>query len=164
MVALTLAALAMLSFAPGAHAATSVSTVAAALRESPVYVDPAAADQLSAAQASALAEKIEKADKPVLVAVLPAGFPTQDLFRNLRTSTGVTGLYAIRLGDRFDARADAAVLPGNAVRNLVTSVQGERDASTQLNDFTDSALANIRGSAPTSWSGGDDGEASPPAR
>ncbi|MFD0069685.1 hypothetical protein ACFVJ9_53530, partial [Streptomyces sp. NPDC127574] len=48
LVALALAALVMLSFAPGAHAATSVSTVAAALRESPVYVDPAAADQLSA--------------------------------------------------------------------------------------------------------------------
>ncbi|MEW2164204.1 hypothetical protein AB0912_14595 [Streptomyces sp. NPDC007084] len=157
LVALVFAALALLSFAPGAQAATSVSTVAAALRESPVYVDPAAADQLSAAQASALAERIEKADKPVFVAVLPADYPTEDLFQKLRTATGVTGLYAIRLGDRFDARADSAVMSRTAVRNLVTSVQGERDANTQLGEFTASALANIRGSAPSGWSGGGDG-------
>ena len=35
--------------APGAHAATDVSRIAAALRENPVYVDPAATDLLSRA-------------------------------------------------------------------------------------------------------------------
>ncbi|MFE4700877.1 hypothetical protein ACFRIC_27855 [Streptomyces sp. NPDC056738] len=155
LVALMLAALAMVWLpAPRAHAATDVSTVAAALRKGPVYVDPAASGQLSATEADALAAKIKKADKPVFVAVLPAGFPTQDLFRNLRTDTGITGLYAIRLGDRFDARADSAVMSRSAVQNLVTSVQGVKDANTQLNDFTDRALANIHGAAPASWGGG----------
>ncbi|MFI6337185.1 hypothetical protein [Streptomyces sp. NPDC050535] len=156
--ALTLAALALLTAqAPPAQAATDIATVAAALRESPVYVDPAASAQLSGADADTLAKKIETADKPVFVAVLPADFPTQNLFQNLRTATGVTGLYAVRLGDRFDARADSSVMSTTAVRNLVTSVQNE-DTATQLNDFTDRALANVGGVAPASWdSGGGDG-------
>ncbi|MEU4171984.1 hypothetical protein AB0F46_34530 [Streptomyces sp. NPDC026665] len=154
LVALMLAALAVVWLpAPGAHAATDVSTVAAALRKGPVYVDPAASGQLSASEADALAAKIKKADKPVFVAVLPADFPTRNLFQNLRTDTGITGLYAVRLGDRFDARADSAVMSRSAVQNLVTSVQGVSDANTQLNAFTDRALANIRGAAPASWGG-----------
>ncbi|MFG2124107.1 hypothetical protein [Streptomyces sp. NPDC048710] len=135
---------------PGAMAATSISTVAEALRKSPVYVDPAASAQLSATDADALAQQIKGANKPLFIAVLPADYPTQNLFSELRTATGVTGLYAIRLGDRFDARADSSVLPRSAVQNLVTSVQGE-DAKTQLTDFTDRALANMGGRAPASW-------------
>ncbi|WP_392962469.1 hypothetical protein [Streptomyces sp. LN245] len=158
LVALILAALALVWFpAPPAHAATDVSTVAAALRKGPVYVDPAASGQLSASEADALAAKIKKADKPLFVAVLPADFPTENLFRNLRTDTGVTGLYAIRLGDRFDARADSAVMSRSAVQNLVTSVQGVSDVNAQLNRFTDLALPGVQGSAPASWGGATNG-------
>ncbi|MGW4513107.1 hypothetical protein ACWEO4_14110 [Streptomyces sp. NPDC004393] len=153
LVALLMAALTVLyAGAPRAQAATDVSAVAAALRKSPVYVDPAASGQLPAPDAKALAKKIEDAGKPVFVAVLPAGYPTQNLFSDLRTATGITGVYAIRLGDRFDARADSSVLPRTAVRNLVTSVQGE-SAKTQLNDFTDRALGSVRGHAPSTWGG-----------
>ncbi|WP_062641809.1 hypothetical protein [Streptomyces maremycinicus] len=161
LIALALAVLTALAVmtagAPRAAAATDVSTIAAALRESPVYVDPEASGQLSQAEAHALQQQIEDADKPLFIAVLPAGYPTADLFTDLRTATGVTGLYAIRLGDRFDARADSSVLPRTAVRNLVAGVQGESDAHTQLTDFTDRALANMGGAAPSSWnsSGGD---------
>lgn len=158
LAALALAALAVLSVgAPGAHAATDVSTVAAALRDSPVYVDPAASDLLSSADAEALADKIEDADEPIFVAVLPADQPAQNLFRNLRTETGVTGLYAVRLGDRFDARADSSVLSPQTVENLVTAVQGAGDPKAQLNDFVDDALrSNPGGTAPSSWSDGGD--------
>ncbi|MFJ6898883.1 hypothetical protein [Streptomyces hokutonensis] len=153
LVALLLAALTMVS---PAAADTGVSTIGRALREGPVYVDPAASGQLSTADAEALAKKIKDADKPVFVVVLPADYPTANLFTNLRTATGITGLYAIRLGDRFDARADSRVLSNAAVKNLVSSVQGE-DAKTQLDDFTDRALANMGGSAPASWGGSSDG-------
>ena len=151
--ALLLAALTLVivtALTPGATAATSVSTIAEALRKSPVYVDPAASAQLPAADADTLAKRIKDANKPLFIAVLPAGYPTQNLFSDLRTATGVTGLYAIRLGDRFDARADSSVLPRSAVRNLVTSVQGE-SAKAQLTDFTGRALANMGGHAPSSW-------------
>ncbi|MGW1040663.1 hypothetical protein [Streptomyces sp. NPDC002547] len=153
LVALLMAALTVLyGGVPRAEAATDVSTVATALRKGPVYVDPAASGQLSARDADALAKKIEDAGKPVFVAVLPADYPTQNLFADLRTATGITGLYAIRLGDRFDARADSSVLPRTAVQNLVTSVRGE-SVKAQLDDFTDRALANVGGRAPSSWGG-----------
>ncbi|WAX77762.1 hypothetical protein [Streptomyces sp. KMM 9044] len=140
--------------APGAHAATDLSTVARALRESPVYVDPEATGILSESDAEALADKIEDADKPVFVVVLPAGYPTENLFQNLRTGTGITGLYGVRLGDEFDARADGSVLSRQGVGNLVTSAQDAGDAKAQLNDFVDDALRNIGGSAPASWNEG----------
>ncbi|MFG3102691.1 hypothetical protein ACGFZL_19535 [Streptomyces sp. NPDC048182] len=150
------AALAVLTTGvPGAQAATDVSTIGRALRESPVYVDPAATDILSKADADALADKIKDADKPVFVAVLPADQPTANLFNQLRTSTGITGLYGVRLGDRFDARADSVVLSRQGVGNLVGTVQGAGDPKAQLNDFVDDALRSVRGSAPSSW--GSDG-------
>ncbi|MEU7467874.1 hypothetical protein AB0A94_04785 [Streptomyces sp. NPDC044984] len=148
----------LMAGAPGAQAATDLSEVARELRESPVYVDPEARDVLAESDAEALADKIEDAGEPVFVAVLPADYPTQDLFRNLRTETGVTGLYGIRLGDEFDARADSSVLSRQGVRNLVTSVQGAGDAKAQLNDFVDGALRSTGGSAPDSWSDGSGGD------
>ncbi|MBL1086605.1 hypothetical protein JK359_32395 [Streptomyces actinomycinicus] len=149
---LTLMLASVFALTPGARADTGVSTIAEALRKGPVYVDPAARDQLSAADADTLAERIKDAGKPLFITVLPAGYPTTNLFANLRSATGVTGLYGIRLGDRFDARADSSVMSAAARRNLVTSVQGE-DAKAQLTDFTDRALANMGGHAPKSWGG-----------
>src|SRR3954468_9429908 len=156
LVALVLAV--MTVFAPHATAATGVSAIAEALRKSPVYVDPAASAQLPSSEADALAKQIKDADKPLFIAVLPAGYPTTNLFTDLRTATGVTGLYAVRLGDRFNAAADSSVMSRTAVRNLVTSVQGE-PAKTQLTDFTDRALTHMGGKAPSSWgsSGGSSG-------
>ncbi|MCE3035757.1 hypothetical protein [Streptomyces sp. CMSTAAHL-2] len=151
--ALLLAVLALVlatGLAPGASADTGVSTIARALRSGPVYVDPAASAQLSRADADALAKRIKDANKPLFIAVLPAGYPTTNLFPDLRAATGITGLYGIRLGDRFDARADASVMSPTARQNLVTSVHGE-DTKAQLTDFTDRALANMGGRAPRSW-------------
>ncbi|MYW44614.1 hypothetical protein GT346_15110, partial [Streptomyces sp. SID161] len=160
--ALLLAVLALVlatAFAPGTRTDTGVSTIARALRASPVYVDPAARDQLSAADADTLAGRIKDANKPLFIAVLPAGYRTTNLFTDLRAATGITGLYGIRLGDRFDARADSSVMSATARQNLVTSVQGE-DAKAQLTDFTDRALANMGGHAPKSWGGSSGGGAS----
>src|SRR5689334_20378295 len=126
--ALLLATLALVMatlFAPAASAQTGISTIAEALRKGPVYVDPAASAQLPKADADALAKRIKDANKPLFIAVLPADYPTAGLFSRLRAATGITGLYGIRLGDRFDARADASVMSATARRNLVTSVQGE---------------------------------------
>ncbi|MFB9395850.1 hypothetical protein ACFFVH_07475, partial [Streptomyces echinatus] len=158
---LTLVLATLFALAPGTRADTGISTIAAALRKGPVYVDPAARDQLSAADADTLAKRIKDAGKPLFITVLPAGYRTTNLFTDLRAATGVTGLYGIRLGDRFDARADSSVMSATARQNLVTSVQGE-DAKAQLTDFTDRALANMGGHAPRGWGGsaGDGGGAS----
>ncbi|MFE9465243.1 hypothetical protein ACFYNW_16465 [Streptomyces virginiae] len=152
-----------LTVAPQAVAATGVAAVGEALKEGPVYVDPRAEAQLPKAEADALAKKIKDAGKPVFVAVLPATaeFPQDKVLAAVRAETGVTGLYAIRLGDGFNAGADRAVMPANAVRNLTEAVKTGTtvDASTQLNNFVDQALPRTRGSAPASWgtTGADDG-------
>ncbi|WP_405438255.1 hypothetical protein OG373_12780 [Streptomyces avidinii] len=149
--------------APQASAATGVAAVGEALKQGPVYVAPGAEAQLSTAQADALAKKIKDAGKPVFVAVLPATaeFPEDKVLGAVRAETGITGLYAIRLGDGFDAGADRAVMPANAVRNLTEAVKtgAPVDANTQLNNFVDQALTQVRGGAPASWgtTGADEG-------
>ncbi|MFB7587180.1 hypothetical protein [Streptomyces sp. NPDC056169] len=145
----------LLALAPSVGArATGVSDAAAALKQGPVYVDPGAAGQLSKADADALAQKIKDADKPLFMAVLPANaeFPPKGLIDNLRAQTGAAGLYAVRLGDRFDAGVDPSVMSPAAVQNLVTSVDRPgADAATELNNFADQALPAMRGSAPSTW-------------
>ncbi|MGW4027720.1 hypothetical protein ACWEFL_00135 [Streptomyces sp. NPDC004838] len=150
--------------ATGAQAATGPATVAEAFRSGPVYVDPRASGQLSRTDAEDLARKIKAADKPLFVAVLPNApeFSPDNVLRNIRTETGVTGLYAVRLGDGFNAGADSAVLSRPAVANLVTAVKTPPgvDAATQLNNFADQALPQMRGSAPASWGTSADGDGS----
>ncbi|MBD3580063.1 MULTISPECIES: hypothetical protein [Streptomyces] len=152
---------AALAAAPQAAAATGPAAVAEAFEQGPVYVDPRAAGQLSQDEADALAKKIEDADKPVFVAVLPATgeFPPDSVLRSVRAETGMAGVYAIRLGDGFDAGADRAVMPAAAVRGLTDAVKagGPVDAATQLDNFVDQALVRARGSAPASWDGGSGG-------
>ncbi|WP_405692289.1 hypothetical protein [Streptomyces sp. NBC_01185] len=149
---------------PAQAAPSTIDDAARALRQGPVYVDPAASGRLSASQEAALEKKITDADKPVFVAVLPATsqYPPENLLQNLRTDTGITGVYAVRLGDGFDAGADPQVMPTQAVENLTTLVKAPgADTSTaaQLNAFVDKAVDQAKGSAPASWSGGsaDDG-------
>ncbi|MFJ3399647.1 hypothetical protein ACIPM5_21715 [Streptomyces microflavus] len=155
---ITAAALALASPASAAPAAT-ITDAAQALREDPVYVDPGARDQLSVADEKALEATIQNADKPVFIAVLPAteAFPEEGLLQTLRNDAGITGVYAIRLGDGFDAGADPQVMPTRAVDNLTASVKNpatDTDASAQLNAFADRAVEQARGTAPASWSGG----------
>ncbi len=88
----------------------------------------------------------------MFLVVLPADYPTDNIFGDLRSATGITGVYGIRLGDRFDARADSSVMSRQAVSNLARSVDGE-PAAQQLSNFTDRALDTMSGSAPDSWNG-----------
>ncbi|MEI7034872.1 hypothetical protein [Streptomyces pratensis] len=152
------AALAPTSSASAAPAGT-LQDAAQALRDDPVYVDPGARDQLSVAEEKALEDKITSADKPVFVAVLPdtPAFPEEGLLPTLRSDTGITGVYAVRLGDGFDAGADPQVMPTRAVDNLTDAVKNPAtgtDPAAQLDAFTDRAVEQARGAAPASWSGG----------
>ncbi|NJQ03536.1 hypothetical protein [Streptomyces zingiberis] len=147
--------------APGARAADGLGTVAESLREGPVHVDPRAAGRLSEADAKALTDTIEEAGKPVFVAVLPEdpAFDPGTLLQDLRTRTGVAGVYAVVLGDRFDAGADRSVMSRNAVANLTGAVERSHGTDTPalLDDFVGQAVGQARGEAPGSWSGGGGG-------
>ncbi|MFF4189199.1 hypothetical protein ACFYZ9_39025 [Streptomyces sp. NPDC001691] len=147
-----------------AHAASGTGAVADALKKGPVYVDPRVESQLPKSDADALAKKIKDAGKPVFVAVLPQGpeFPQATVLKDVRSLTGLTGVYAIRLGDGFNAGADRQVMPRNAVENLVGAVKrdGAHDAASELNSFVDQALSQAKGKAPSSWAGAhEDGSA-----
>ncbi|OII67127.1 hypothetical protein [Streptomyces sp. CC77] len=154
----------LLALAPAAlarAASDALQDAGSALRQDPVYVHPDARAQLTPSAERALEQKILQADKPLMMAVLPAteDFPPDGLLQDLRTFTGVTGVYAVRLGDAFDAGADRAVMPQQAVQNLVSAVrQPGVDTETELNTFADQALPQMRGSAPSSWAGVPDGE------
>ncbi|MGW7573939.1 hypothetical protein [Streptomyces sp. NPDC054765] len=143
------------AMAPGAHAAGGLDEAAAALEKGPVYVDPRASDQLSSAQADALAKKIKDANKPVFVAVLPraAEYQPSTLLRDLRTKVGISGVYAVELGSGFNAGADPRVMPHSAVQNLVGSVKRSAypSVNTRLNSFVDTAIQSANGQAPASW-------------
>jgi hypothetical protein len=160
LTALLYLVLVTLAWPGAARAASGVDEVAAQLTKGPVYVDPAASDQLSAAQAQALAKKIESADKPVFVAVLPdtARFPAATVLRDVRSAVGITGVYAIRLGDRFNAGADPQVMSHNAVVNLTDQVRrsSSGNAYAELSGFVDQSVRQASGHAPDSWGNGSD--------
>ncbi len=142
----------------GAQAASGVDQAANALRHGPVYVDPRASDQLPGGAADDLRGTVKGADKPVFVAVLPnnSDFHPDTLFQDLRTEVGISGVYAVALGDRFDARADSSVMSHDAVTHLVGAVQRGHPGNVQamVTDFVDHAVQQAHGDAPASWSGG----------
>jgi hypothetical protein len=150
--------LAAVAAAPGAQAADSLDTAAASLRNGPVYVDPRARDILPRTEADALSRKIEKSGKPVFAVALPAAekHDRSTLLQDLRTKVGVTGVYAVALGDRFVAGADHTVLSRDAVRNLTGAAQRSHpgDSGAMLTDFVDHAVPQARGEAPATWNDG----------
>lgn len=159
VLAVAAAVLLLLALAtPGARAENSLDNVADALKKGPVYVDPRARDTLPSAEAGALADQIKRADKPVFVAVLPAApeFKPATLLQDLRTKVGVAGVYAVALGDRFDAGADSFVMSRNAVANLEGTVKRSHpgDVSAVVTDFTTQSVEQARGTAPATWGGG----------
>ncbi|MCF6522490.1 hypothetical protein [Streptomyces sp. JJ36] len=154
----------LLAAAPGARAADGLEGVAQDLRQGPVHVDPRAADRLPGPAADAVAGTIERADKPVFVAVLPesAEFDPATLFQDLRTETGITGVYAVALGDRFAARADSSVMSPDEVTNLAGAAErsADGDVEAMVTDFVDQAVQQADGRAPATWdSGADSGAA-----
>ncbi|MFE7358019.1 hypothetical protein ACFU8Q_34030 [Streptomyces sp. NPDC057543] len=164
LTALALMVCAMSTPVPAHAAGTGLDSVAEALKKSPVYVDPRARERLSEADAIDLAKKIEDAGKPVFVAVLPeaAEFPPKTLMRDLRTQVGIAGVYAVHLGDGFNANADSSVMSRNAVGNLTGAVKRSHSGDPEglLAAFVDQATEQAKGQAPATWSGSEDDEGS----
>ncbi|MCQ6552631.1 hypothetical protein NPS70_05395 [Streptomyces sp. C10-9-1] len=149
----------LLVLVPTASAADpDLSDAAAALKQGPVYVHPSMAEELTPGEAAVLADRIESADKPLFVAVLPATeeFAPDGLLEELRARTGIAGIYAVRLGEGFNAAADSVVMPGAEVARLSDAVKvgGPVDAATQLDNFVGQALPEARGTAPATWDSG----------
>ncbi|MBS2535054.1 hypothetical protein KGQ20_19990, partial [Catenulispora sp. NF23] len=91
-----------------AYAADStVDSVAAALKDKPVYVDPDSSVQLTSAQVDSLVSQIKgmHSGVPVYVALLPnnSTFNQPTLLQQLRNKVGQSGVYAANLGQSFHA-------------------------------------------------------------
>lgn len=132
-----------------ATATAGVTEAADALRQGRVYVDPAMTGRFSEEQAAALTGRIAAADKPVFVAVVPAddAYPAATVARDLRTETGITGVYGIWRGEQFKAFADRAALAPAAADAMAGAAYRAHpgDIGAVLDDFTTQALAQTRG-------------------
>lgn len=86
---------------------STVDSVAAALKDRPVYVDPAAPVQLTPAQIDSVVSQIQgmHAGTKVFIAILPdnSTFHQATLLQQFRTKVGQPGVYAASLDRKFHA-------------------------------------------------------------
>jgi hypothetical protein len=127
---------------PAALAATSVDAAAQALRQDPVYVDPAAQQTLAPADAARLRDEIRRSGKPIFVAILPSSALTEvnatanQLPMVLGNRVGLPGTYAVVVGNSF--RANSNVLPAATVDSLATAAfqqHSQQGVAAVLDDF-----------------------------
>jgi hypothetical protein len=160
----------LLVVVPSASAQGTITEAAAALRETPVYVDPEAERALSSGEVVDLRRAIARTDAgPAYIAVLPgsaaeeAGGDPIAALRELALSVGEPGTYAAVIGDSFRAGATGGVLPeGRAGELAGDALAAERDAGTAavLRDFVrrlGDARAEVGGSAEAPGDGGGGG-------
>ncbi|MDH6137008.1 hypothetical protein P3T37_006439 [Kitasatospora sp. MAA4] len=145
----------LLLLAPGAaSAAGGLDAASAALKQGRVYVDPAMTGQFSQAQADALTARIKAVDKPIFVAVVPATdqYPAKTVIRDLRTTTGVNGVYAVWRGTEFAVGSNPGALSQQSAQNYAQAAFDAHrgDVNGTLNSFVDNAAPQVHGHAPGS--------------
>ena len=134
--------------------AVSLEDVGAALRNDPVYVDPAAERAISPAEADQLRAAIREAGTPVFVALLPESASSpEDVLEDLLASTQLAGTYAVVQGDAF--RANSTVVP-DAGSLATAAFQANRDAGTAavLSAFVSDVSDLARGGTAPAAGGG----------
>jgi hypothetical protein len=128
----------VLAFSPGHGGAawsqtppSSLDSVAAALRRSPVYIDPTAERALPEPKAEQLASRIRDKGAPVFVAVLPSSITGQgganQVLRDLVARTGLSGTYAVVVGESFRATSTSL---SNADEIATAAIDAKRDEGT----------------------------------
>ncbi|MFI6157836.1 hypothetical protein ACIBCA_34700 [Kitasatospora sp. NPDC051170] len=138
----------LLALAPAASAAGGLSDAAATLKKGQVYVAPTMQDRFSQAQADALTKKIEKADKPIFIAVVPDSANKATILTDLRTLVGIDGVYGVWRGsDGFLAKADKGAMSAGSAERLAGAVSraDKGDINATLNDFVDQAVPQTKG-------------------
>lgn len=106
LTAIVLALLGLIVVAGPVQAQTlTLDAVAESLRTDPVYNDPSAENALTTSQADDLRAQIEGTGEPIFVAVLPAaaGASPDTVLAELQSAVGLSGTYAVVVGDGFRA-------------------------------------------------------------
>jgi hypothetical protein len=130
-----------------AQAGRYVDRAAGALRRDPLYVDAGARNAIPAASATALRERIRRADTPVYVAVLPAaalreaGGSADRLARAIVSALRGGGTVAVSSGGHLGA-ASTTLDPGVAGTTIRAANQAHRgDQAGTMMDFVGRADA-----------------------
>jgi hypothetical protein len=141
---------------------TVYDEAAEALRESPLYVDQEALDEIEEAGGSfdeeaqsAVRARLEEASPPIFAAVLPEAARDEGDASDLGTATGLSGTYLVLLSDGEAAAASNTLPPGSA--GTAAREAGGDDVESTISDFVDrveDVAANGSGAA---GSDGDDG-------
>ena len=141
-----LVVLAALVLVPSAQAAGVIEHAAQELANDPVYVDPAAEEDVDAARVTREIESSRAG--PVYVAVLPesaaqeAGGDPTEVVRQLHTALGRDGTYVAVVGNHL--RALSNTLPQGRAGELATEAidaHGQEGAAATLVDFVDRVAA-----------------------
>ncbi|WP_194907709.1 hypothetical protein [Catenulispora rubra] len=108
---------------------STIDSVASALKDKPVYVDPSAPVQLSSAQIDSVVSQIHgmHSGTAVFIAILPnnATFHQSTLLQQLRNKVGLPGVYAASVDRSFHALDFSGSLRTNQANNLaIAAAQG----------------------------------------
>src|SRR4051812_37848235 len=155
--ALAIALLMLLVFAPSAAAQDDIQTAAEALRRDPVYVAPGA-ELAGQVDADALREQIRSSGaSPMYVAVLPgdAAASPEEALNALHDAVGLQGTYAVVAGRRFRAGSSLFRVAGEAS----AAAQSHDDIQGALEDFI-GRVGDLRAGRQPSGSGGGGGSGS----
>src|SRR5690349_12998687 len=153
IVRVVLVALCALVLVPVARAGPIIDRAAAALQQSPVYVDPSAEKTISTAEAQRLRTEIEtNGHGPIYVAILPAaavdeaGGSATGVVSELHRRLGAAGVYAVVAGGHF--RAQSTDLRSGRASTLATRAFAAHKADgigPTLVDFVDRVGAERSG-------------------
>src|SRR3954469_14262908 len=155
--ALAIALLMLLVFAPSAAAQDDIQAAAEALRRDPVYVAPGA-ELAGQIDADALREKIHSSGaSPMYVAVLPgdAAASPDEALTALHDAVGLRGTYAVVAGRSFRTGSDLPRVAAEAS----AAAQSHDDVQGALEDFT-GRVGDMRAGRQPSGSGGGGGSGS----
>ena len=137
-----LALLAVLVGAAPAHAQGTLTSAAADLRQSPVYVDPDAERALSASETDRLRRLISSEDAgPMYIVVLPAsatneaGGDPSAVLRDIARDLGEPGTYAGVIGDSFRAGSVGVDVPAPELARQALEAHARDGTVAVLEDF-----------------------------
>lgn len=151
---------ALMGLAPTATAAPDVSEAAAALRGGdPVYNDPDAELALSDAEVADLTAQVLASDVPIFIAVLPesaaGGGSSDETLVALKDAVGLSGVYAVVVGDEFRAGSTAGSASDLATQAF--RAQGDAGVAAVLSEFVTLATERFGAGSGSSATGSEGG-------
>jgi len=155
--------LGVLGMAGAATALESMGAVAAALKQSPVYNDPAAERALSASETDELLAEVRSAGTPLYIAVVPQSFMTANggspsaTLSEIARAVDRPGTYALVAGNSFIAASSISGLSVGPIANQALADQKGNGTYAVLSQFVAGVAEQARTGDSSSTSGSGSG-------